>query len=478
MLYKVCNQIIKPAPLNQKQAATHEKRLLPIDTKDFRYLRFRAIGNFEKSGPNGNCDAFPYNHFEDDRPGYGYKSFINKRAHTEHNSKTGLRGSIGDLPDAFLNRFKYPDEVKEKRWASLLNRKQDLLRKRILEAADQTLGDIEVLMRIDTQLVKSASHDKKTKELLDRIVRMIDTGQQITCSMGCFASDVPIMMADKSTKSIGDIKFGDSVISHTGSIQKVTETMIRNYKGKALKITSPSCPTPIIVTPEHPIGTDYDNEYKEVYWIDAGDLTEDNKVLGFNDNMDLIRFFVMSIEEIDYDGDVCNFEVENDHSYVAGGIIVHNCNVNYSACSVCPTVAKYSADYCTHLKPGNKGKLSSVSSNQIRDLLDKEHLRPEWLPHIISRQRDVQEILDGQSNRYVIARNLEINHELSFFELSVVASPAFKDAVVLEKYARQQDEGRQDYLRRLAKDLGRDNVLDMYDVLIQDGDISSSCSLQ
>lgn len=338
MLYKVCNQIITPAPLTQKQAAKYEKRILPIDTKDFRYLRFRAIGNFEKSGANGNADAFPYMHFEDERPGYGYKSFINKRAHCEHNSRTGIKGSIGDLPDAFLNRFNYSDDVKEKRWASLSNKSKDDLRKRILEAKDQTLGDIEVLMRIDTQLVKSASHDSKTKQLLDRIIRMIDTGQQITCSMGC--------------------------------------------------------------------------------------------------------------------------------------------NVSYSACSVCPTTAKYSADYCSHLKPGNKGKLSSVPANQIRDMLDSEHLRPEWLPHIISSQRDLHEVLNGQSNRYVIARNLEINHELSFFELSVVASPAFKDAIVLEKYARKQDEGRDEYLRRLYKELGRDNVLDMYDLLIREGDISSACSLQ
>jgi hypothetical protein len=200
--------------------------------------------------------------------------------------------------------------------------------------------------------------------------------------------------------------------------------------------------------------------------------------MGFDSTMSLIRFYVDNIEEIDYDGNVYNFEVEHDHSYVAGGIIVHNCNVNYSTCSVCNTKARYSSDYCTHMKQGNKGRLTSVSANQIRDLLDSEHLRPEWLPHILSSQRDIQEVLNGTSSRYVIARNLEINHELSFFELSVVASPAFKDAIVLEKYARQQDEGRDEYLRRLYKELGRDNVLDMYDMLIKDGDISSACSLQ
>ena len=86
MLVKVCNQVVSPIPL-QKTGSSHEKKILPLDTKEFRYLRFRAIGAMEwpTAGPNGNHDGFPYEHFEDDEPGFGWKTFINKRAHVEHN---------------------------------------------------------------------------------------------------------------------------------------------------------------------------------------------------------------------------------------------------------------------------------------------------------------------------------------------------------------------------------------------------------
>ena len=111
MLHKVCTQqvLVKPLSVTAANQALRERRIIPVNTSEFRYLRFRAIGNMEwkTAGPNGNWDGFPYEYFEDERPGYGYQSFINKRAHVEHNSAKGLAGSIGDLPDAYLNRFSY-----------------------------------------------------------------------------------------------------------------------------------------------------------------------------------------------------------------------------------------------------------------------------------------------------------------------------------------------------------------------------------
>jgi len=292
----------------------------------------------EVTGPNGNWDGFPYEHFEDDRPGYGYKSFIGKRAHVEHNSSDGLKGSIGDLPDAYLNRFVYPDDISEKRWASLIKKDFSDRRSSILTAPDQKDGAIEVLMRIDTNLIKSATIKKKTKELLERIVRMIDTGQVLTCSMGA--------------------------------------------------------------------------------------------------------------------------------------------NVSYSYCSTCGNLARFSSDYCSHLKPGRKGALAIVTANEIRDLMDKEIIRPEWLKHITASKFDVDEVIRGSSNKGVAVRNTEINHEASFFELSIVAAPAFPDAKQLEKLARKQGEPSKEYLSRMRKELGDDAVLDLYSFLKGEGLISSQCTIQ
>ncbi|MFA5365785.1 MAG: hypothetical protein WC325_11450, partial [Candidatus Bathyarchaeia archaeon] len=87
-----------------------ERIVAPYDPNQFRYIRFRAIGNLEVDGQNGNGDGFPYQYFEDERPGFGFGSFRNKHAHVEHTSDLGYDGAIGDLPDAYLNRFIYPSD--------------------------------------------------------------------------------------------------------------------------------------------------------------------------------------------------------------------------------------------------------------------------------------------------------------------------------------------------------------------------------
>lgn len=335
MLIKTCNQVVRAVPLNTITAG-HERKIVPVNSKEFRYLRFRAIGNLEVAGFNGNVDGFPYEHFEDDEPGFGYSSFKGKRAHYEHNSAAGIVGSIGDLPDAYLNRFVYPNEVADKKWASLLTKEASPTRKKILSLPNQKMGDIEVLMRIDTTLAKNSSTDPNVRKAIERITRMIDTGQTLTCSMGT--------------------------------------------------------------------------------------------------------------------------------------------NVQYSVCSACGNEARFSSDYCNHLSK-RKGALTIVTANEIRDMLDKMILRPEWLPHIITSSFDMDYVLNSLGNKSIPVKNGEINHKLSFFELSVVAIPAYPDAKMLEKLARRQDEEHKEYIKRIAKEFGDDTILDLYSYLQENGKISTMCAV-
>jgi len=335
MLAKTCTQQVRAIPFNSV-TARHERKIVPVNNKEFRYLRFRAIGNMEVTGFNGNFDGFPYEYFEDDEPGYGYSSFRGKRAHYEHNSAEGIIGSIGDLPDAYLNKFNYPDDIRDKKWSSLLKKETNDLRKKILMLPNQKMGDIEVLMRIDTTLAKNSSTNPNVKKAIERITRMIDTGQDLTCSMGT--------------------------------------------------------------------------------------------------------------------------------------------NVQYSVCSACGNEARFSSDYCNHLTK-RKGALTIITSNELRDMLDKMILRPEWLPHIVTSSYDVKDILEGISNRSVPVKNGEINHKLSFFELSVVAIPAYSDAKMLEKLARKQNEEHKEYLKRIASEFGEDTILDLYSLLQEQGKISNMCQV-
>lgn len=323
------------------------RRVVPIDNDSFRYLRFRAIGNMEDAlaGPNGNWDGFPYEHFEDDRPNYGYKSFIGKRAHAEHNSAEGIAGSIGDLPDAFLNRFVYPESLgKTARWAELLGSQHDKTRESILSMPNQKDGSIEVLMRIDAKLANDGSGmNSKARRTAERIVRMIDTGQPLACSMGT--------------------------------------------------------------------------------------------------------------------------------------------NIEYSVCSACGNIAHFAHQYCSHLKD-RKGAISVVSANDVRDLLDRGALRPEWLKHVLISKMERDEVLKGTSRRSVAVRNLELNHVLSFFELSIVANPAFTRAIQLQRFAHQQSiwkplESVWQPLHQISwESLSDDDIMRFTTEAQARGLISTACSLR
>lgn len=336
-------------PISLNKIAIKEKKIVPIGEGNARFLRFRAISALETDGPNGNWDSFLYEDFIDDEPGYGYKSFIGKHAHHEHNSAEGERGSIGTLVDSYLNKFHYnniefPKEAKQSsirnkidpNWLALLDPKYSSIREKVLSLPDQRDGSIEVLMKIDFDLVNSSKINAKTRQFLQRLSKMIDSGQKLYCSMGT--------------------------------------------------------------------------------------------------------------------------------------------NVQESTCSVCGNVARFASEYCDHLKRGRKGSLVITPANQIRDLLSNNKLRPEWLKHIVMSKYDTNEILDGISNKGVAVRSQEINHKLSFFELSIVATPAFSRADALEKVANQV--GNREYLQQLRKQIGDDNIISIYSILQEEGKIGSQCQIQ
>ena len=95
---------------------------------------------------------------------------------------------------------------------------------------------------------------------------------------------------------------------------------------------------------------------------------------------------------------VYNFEVEDDNSYVANDIAVHNCRVAYSICSICGNVAKTEADYCQCIQRNKGGKIWNEASGEFKDVY-------------------------------------EDNRGCNFIELSWVTVPADRYALMLEKVA-------------------------------------------
>lgn len=66
------------------------------------------------------------------------------------------------------------------------------------------------------------------------------------------------------------------------------------------------------------------------------------------------NYIFSPISKIEFDdewkGMIYNFEVEEDESYIANNIVVHNCKVARDECTYCGKHNKTMADYCVHLK--------------------------------------------------------------------------------------------------------------------------------
>lgn len=153
----------------------------------------------------------------------------------------------------------------------------------------------------------------------------------------CFIPGTKIVLADGSEKNIETVLVGDEVITHLGRIRKVTEVFnhsnnsqiytIKTFSGKELKVTS-----------EHPFLVLNNADSSKTLWVSVKDLVLGSTLLSLKDNTKEVdvqqsatEFYdldpVVEIIVNDYIGPVHNFEVEEDHSYIANGLAVHNSDI-------------------------------------------------------------------------------------------------------------------------------------------------------
>lgn len=83
------------------------------------------------------------------------------------------------------------------------------------------------------------------------------------------------------------------------------------------------------------------------------------------------RISAVELEEVQ-DALVYNFEVEEDHSYLLGGVISHNSKQEFDRCSWCGHAAKSDATRCSHI-PRNIGDL-----NKEGELCGMQNPDPKW----------------------------------------------------------------------------------------------------
>lgn len=139
----------------------------------------------------------------------------------------------------------------------------------------------------------------------------------------CFSGET-LVWTDKGNIPIKDIREGDTVINYctktgkykTDTVVSVFENMLKSSSENMLKLEI-SQGDDIEVTANHKFLTDEG-------WVRADNLKEGSNLVGVSHLSDYIT--VKNISVIPKHDSVYNLHVENDHNYVAGGVVVSNCH--------------------------------------------------------------------------------------------------------------------------------------------------------
>lgn len=159
----------------------------------------------------------------------------------------------------------------------------------------------------------------------------------------CFPAGVMVRMADGSKKPIEQIVIGDEVITHTGKSRKVVDTFKRLYSGVMRIVYTgdyydnmPNVP----MTYDHKMAVIEDGD---IEWIQAGDIvSRSNFLIPFDTTINTKKLeknkYGYSLPSKWIGGTfvektpVYDFEVEEDHSFIANGLVSSNC-VGHGACT-------------------------------------------------------------------------------------------------------------------------------------------------
>lgn len=154
--------------------------------------------------------------------------------------------------------------------------------------------------------------------------------------ISCFPAGTKITLEGGLTKNIEDIQVGDKVLTHTGSLKPVTELIVTPNNKEPMYVLKPANSQAVTLTANHPVlvySKKPDDNIKSVFdnglpspkhkWVRADQIRpkQDYVLLTSEDTW----VPVLEVTQTDDVDTVYNLEVEDDHSYTAEGIAVHNC---------------------------------------------------------------------------------------------------------------------------------------------------------
>jgi hypothetical protein len=263
----------------------------------------------------------------------------------------------------------------------------------------------------DSMLIPKSEWQARIQEMEERKSRLSDLCRDagLKCkdqaqTNYCVPAGTMIRMADGSETPIQDVKVLDEVVTAEGNVKKVTRTMVRRANEPLFTLILwehayvPATDEPYLrATGEHPILTK--RGYVCFFELEPGDkvafpryAAKASKFAQLQDETHVWRK-VYDIESRPFDGYVFNLEVEDDHSYVAAGVGVHNCWVN--APTYCVEVVRtLENERPVILSPASVGAQVTGYRNQggwgksALEWITRHGIVPvdKWPPNAISRQ--------------------------------------------------------------------------------------------
>ena len=268
--------------------------------------------------------------------------------------------------DSFMGAYKFYRQyaMKNDTGDRYLERFEDRVAFNALYLAD---GDEELAMRIGEEMI-SRRYQPATPTYLN--AGKARAGEAVSC----FTGDTLVTVKNNGRKRIDSIEVGDYVLTHTGTYEKVEGVNVREYNDKKVEIIVDGITDVVYstgdgqivsyngednveaiqinsvnTTLEHPflvyredsnfgddeIALHGDGDTPNIKWVKAESIKDGdyivNKTEKVSEEDDLI-VYGYSLKRVKssrlYDTDtikVYNLEVENNHTYVANGILVHNC---------------------------------------------------------------------------------------------------------------------------------------------------------
>jgi hypothetical protein len=171
---------------------------------------------------------------------------------------------------------------------------------------------------------------------------------------------------------------------------------------------------------------------------------------------------ITGVNLVSYEGPVYNFGVKHeDHSYVAGGLAVHNCSCISTTCNVCNNVAHTKQQFCRHIR-SNKKKMFQTANGErqafewCNDVIFTEDSRVDQPADPTALQREILQLSASIEEHKKVAQTLHNESEILILTKRMNDLKAEVDA--LNKSAQKHSVGDGTPIEELTEQAVRGDV--------------------